>query len=177
MKDKAADLPIHHYFNLGDLSQAGSTVTVAAAGDELPRLAQWAGVEAVRKFAATVALRKLSQTRFTFEAELAADIVQNCVVTLDPLKTHIARHIARELLFAPRARPPAGELTLAAGDDDVPETIASLRYDLAAPLLEEFVLAVDPYPRKRGAAFAPPEEPPEAPASPFAVLKSLKGRG
>ena len=56
----------------------------------------------------------------------------------------------------------------------MPETIVSLDYDLAAPLLEEFALAIDPYPRKAGAAFAVPAEPDDAPESPFAVLKTLK---
>jgi len=174
MKDNT---PLHQFFDLGDLSQVGSTVEVAAHGDELARLARWAGVDTVRAFAATVSLRRISQSRFGFEADLDADIVQSCVITLEPVETHIARHIVRELLLAPRAEPAAGELTLSAGDDDVPEAIASLEYDLAAPLLEEFVLAIDPYPRKAGAAFAAPPEPDDAPETPFAVLKSLKKQG
>lgn len=174
MKDTTAAPPLHHFFDLGDLSQAGSVVAVVAGGDELARLAKWAGVDAVKRFAAEVTLHKLSQTRFGFEADLAADIVQSCVVTLEPIETHIARHLVRELHLAPKARPREGELTLAAGDDDVPETIASLHYDLAAPLLEEFVLAIDPYPRKEGATFTPPEAPEAAPESPFASLKHLK---
>jgi len=171
MKD---DTPLHHFFDLGDLTQAGSTVEVAARGDELARLARWAGVDAVRTFGATVSLRRMSQTRFGFEADLDADIRQSCVITLEPVQSHITRHVSRELLLAPHAEPQAGELTLSAGDDDVPEAIQSLEYDVAAPLLEEFVLAIDPYPRKAGAAFAPPQEPDDAPESPFAVLKSLK---
>ena len=171
MKDSS---PLHHRYDLGDLSQAGSVVTVRAGGDELARLAKWASVDAVRAFEGTVGLRRISRTHFEFEADLAADIVQTCVITLEPVETHIERHITRELLFAPRAQPEEGELTLAAGDDDVPETIMSLDYDLAAPLLEEFALAIDPYPRKAGAAFAVPAEPDDAPESPFAVLKTLK---
>ena len=174
MKDTS---PLHHLFDLGNLSLAGSVVTVQAGGDELARIAEWVGVEAVRAFGGTVTLRRISRTHFEFEADLEADIVQRCVVTLEPMEAHIARHIARELQFVPRAQPVEGELTLAAGDDDVPETITSLDYDLAAPLLEELVLAIDPYPRKAGAAFEAPAEPDDAPESPFAVLKSLKEQG
>lgn len=166
--------PLHHVFDLGDLSQAGANVTIRADKDELRRLAAWAGVDRVKALSAAVTLKKLSQTRFTFEADLDADIVQSCVVTLEPVETHLARRIVRKLHLAPNARPAAGELTLAAGDDDVPETISSLDYDLAAPLLEELVLAIDPYPRKEGAAFAAPAAPSEASESPFAVLKTLK---
>ncbi len=174
MSDESAEAPIRHFFYLGDLSQVGRQATVAAQGDELKHLAQWAGVSAVNAFSAGVALRRLTQTSFAFDADLEADIVQSCVVTLEPVASHIERHIARELHFTPRRRADQGELTLAAGDEDVPEEIASLDYDLAAPLLEEFVLAIDPYPRKEGAAFAVPQDPAGARQSPFAVLKSLK---
>jgi len=177
MKSDTPAPPLLRRFDLGDLSQAGSEVTVAADGDELARLATWAGVDAVRSFRATVSLRRISQTCFDFEADLDADIVQSCVVTLEPVQSHVARHVSRELLLAPDARPAAGELTLSAGDDDVPEAIDSLDYDLAAPLLEELVLAIDPYPRKAGAAFERPQEPGAAPDSPFAVLKTLKEQG
>jgi len=169
--------PIRHFFDLGDLSQAGSDVGVSVSGDDLVRLARWAGVDAVNAFIAVVELRRLSKTQFAFDAALDADIVQACVVTLEPVITHIARRFSRELHFSPRSRATGGVLTLAAGDEDVPEEIDNLNYDLAAPLLEEFLLAIDPYPRKEGAAFEPPPAVAEPPESPFAVLQSIKERG
>ena len=45
------------------------------------------------------------------------------------------------------------------------------------PLLEEFVLAIDPYPRAPGVEFAAPVDAEPRPESPFAVLKALKDRG
>lgn len=173
---KHIEPPLQHLFDLSDLSQAGAEVTVKAAPEDLPGLAAWAGVDSVKQFSAIVTLRRLSQTRFNFDANLTADVVQSCVVTLEPVESRISRQITRELQLAPRLPQEAGELTLAAGDDDVPETIASLDYDLAAPLLEEFALGIDPYPRKAGAAFTPPVEPDESQSSPFAVLKALKDR-
>ena len=50
------------------------------------------------------------------------------------------------------------------------------RYDLAAPLLEEFLLALDPYPRAPGVVFESPETGEVPPPNPFAVLKALKGK-
>ena len=170
MNDERA-VPISYFFDLGDLSQAGSRIEIVANGDDLARLARWASVDTVRAFGARVELCRLSRTRFSLEAELEADIVQSCVVTLDPVVTHIARQVTRELHFSPRPRAVGGELTLSAGDEDVPEEIASLDYDLAAPLLEELLLAIDPYPRKEGVTFEPPVQPAETPESPFAVLK------
>jgi len=174
---KHLDPPLQHHFDLGGLGQAETVVAVAAVAGQLPELARWAGVDAVSRFEATVTLRRLSQTRFSYEAELTADVVQACVVTLEPVPARISRTIARELQQAPRLPKEAGELTLSAGDDDVPETILGRDYDLAAPLLEEFVLAIDPYPRKAGVAFAPSDEGKETQQNPFAVLKTLKDRG
>jgi hypothetical protein len=64
------------------------------------------------------------------------------------------------------------ELAPGAGDDEAPEEIESTRYDVAGPVLEEFSLAIDPYPRAPGVAYEPP--PDEKPESPFAVLARLK---
>jgi hypothetical protein len=58
--------------------------------------------------------------------------------------------------------------------EEGPEEIQSLHYDLAVPVLEEYVLSLEPYPRRPGVAFTPKSEPSEPPESPFAVLKGLK---
>ncbi|MBG0810960.1 DUF177 domain-containing protein [Methylosinus sp. H3A] len=63
-------------------------------------------------------------------------------------------------------------------DDDAPDPLVDGRIDLGAIVAEFFALALDPYPRKPGARFAPPgeaaaeeEERPPAKASPFARLR------
>lgn len=174
---KTEPAPLEHFYDLGDLTQAGSDVRVEAAPETLPGLAAWAEVEAVKAFSAKVQMKRLGSNRFFFAADLDVDLVQACVVTLEPVESHISRHLERELQLAPKMPDAAGELTLSAGDEDVPETITNLNYDLAAPLLEEFSLAIDPYPRKEGAAFTPPQGAESAKESPFAVLKALKDRG
>ena len=60
------------------------------------------------------------------------------------------------------------------GEEEGPEEIESLHVDLAAPLLEEFTLALAPYPRRPGVEFTPPTEPSDGSESPFAALKALK---
>ena len=82
------------------------------------------------------------------------------------------------VLHRPRhPKVPDAELAPAAPDDDVPEELDSPRYDLAAPLLEELSLALDPYPRAPGEDFKAPEQPGGEIPNPFAVLKKLKDRG
>ena len=89
------------------------------------------------------------------------------------------RDFTRELHFTGTGRwaAPAAEVDLDLPDEEEPEEIESLHYDLAGPLLEEFLLALDPYPRRPGAEFTPQTEPSDGSLSPFAALKALKPGG
>lgn len=174
--------PLRRIYDLADLSEAGDEVTISTGDADLPRLAEWAGVDAMERFEGVVTLHRLSASRFHYRAVLNADVVQSCVVSLEPVQSHLERRFSRVLYLVPRVhRPGGGEqkseiLTLAAGDDEAPEEIESPRYDLAGPLLEELSLGIDPYPRAPGVEFAPPAGG-EDKASPFAVLRRLKGQG
>jgi len=172
-----SSMPLEEPYNLGRLGIAGDEIIVTARKDELSKLAHWAGIRSVESFSATVTLKRLSPSRFAYRADLHADIVQDCVVTLEPVRAVLNRTINRELHFseAPRLSP-GGEIVLdpVSNDDEIREEIPSLHYDLAGPLLEEFVLAIDPYPRAPGVTFAAPSQPSPPPESPFAVLKNLK---
>ena len=178
--------PLQRFYDLSDLSEAGDEAVVAANPADFPALAEWLGVDAVERFEATVTLRRLSPGRFLYEAVLVADVIQSCVVSLEPVRSHIERRFTRMLHVAPRlprGRKPepeeaGGVLTLAAGDEEVPEELESPRFDLAAPLLEELLLGIEPYPRAEGVTFEPPEGTAEpAKESPFAALKRLKEQG
>src|SRR5262249_55187485 len=103
---------------------------------------------------------------------------QACVVSLEPLVAPIAREFTRELHVTPaRAQVQEKDVIVSPAEDEIPEEIESLHYDLAGPLVEEFLLAIDPYPRRSGVEFAPPEAALGRPESPFAVLKGLKSGG
>jgi hypothetical protein len=170
--------PLQHFYDLADLSEAGAEVVVSAKPADLPTLAKWAGVDAVERFEGRVELRKLPAHRFTYDAALTADIVQSCVVTLEPVRSHLERNVSRTLHLSHTSRRLAEpEPVWSPADDEAPEEIQSPRYDLAAPLLEEFVLSIDPYPRAPGVAFEPPADKVEPAESPFAALKVLKKPG
>ena len=168
-------LPLSHLYNLNRLGQAGDEVSFSAADEDRAALARFAGVSRVDLFAARIVLRKPAANRFQLEFTLEADIVQDCVVSLAEVPSHIERRFIRVLNFDPglkRAKDRPDEDFLQ--EDDRPEDIDSLHYDLAAPLIEEFVLAIDPYPRAPGVAFEGPKATQAPPESPFAVLKGLK---
>jgi len=169
--------PISLLYELGRLSLAGDQVVIAPSADELARIARWADVDVVEAFEARIDLRKISPAHFVIDAELNADIVQSCVVTLTPLRAHIARKFTRDLFLSPAAQRPASktiDIEPMPVDEDGREEIDSLRYDLAVPVLEELVLAIDPYPRVPGVTFEPPRDETDSPEHPFAALKGLK---
>jgi len=171
--------PFECNYDLGGLGRSGAEVPVQAGPEALAAIARWADIRAVESFGTKIELRKHSADRFSLDAMLIAEVVQDCVVTLEPVKTRIERHVHRELHLVRHVRMKPGEvipLGPGAGDDEAPEEIDSPFYDLAAPLLEEFSLALDPYPRAPGVEFALPAEAGPAKENPFAVLKSLKNR-
>lgn len=173
-------LPLNHLYNLGRLGNAGDAVAFSAEPEQRAAIAGWSGVLSVESFAVAVDIKKLGPARFGLEFRVTADITQACVVTLEPVPAHMEQLFARELQFVGQARrkPSEGEsapdLVLDSGEEEGPEEIESLHYDLAGPALEEYVLGLEPYPRAPGVEFQPPGEGPQAPQSPFAVLKGLK---
>lgn len=178
-------LPFEQFFNLGRLSQAEQTVMLAPDSAQRAQIAAWAGVETIKSLTAKIDLRKQSASQFLVNFKLRAEIGQNCVATLEPVSSFISKEFNRLLNFSharslieSRVDPVAHPTILDLSEEEGPEEIESLRYDLAGPVLEELVLAIDPYPRK--AIFQPPTEPEgtddPAAQSPFAVLKSLKSR-
>ncbi len=170
-------LPLERVYDLGRLSEAGDEIVISPGPDELVALAAWAEVASIERFVATIDLTRTSIGRFQYEAKIEADLTQECVVTLEPVKAHIETQFNRELHLTRVGRhtiPDTQILAVGTGDDDAPELINTPHFDLAGPLLEEFSLAIDPYPRAPGAAFESVDDPDGRPENPFAVLKSLK---
>jgi uncharacterized metal-binding protein YceD (DUF177 family) len=173
-------LPLSHVYNLARLGHAGDAVNFAATPEERDALARWSGVAAVEGLSVKIDLRKLSASRFALDIAMAADVIQSCVVSLAPVPAHIERQFSRELHFAGPVRrgtkaDESEPVTITDPDEDEPaEEISSLHYDLAGPVLEEYVLSLDPYPRAKGAEFGVKPAPEDRPESPFGALKSLK---
>ena len=177
-------LPLNHSYNLARLGNAGDDVRFAASETERAALAKWAGIVSVEKLDVRVQIKKLEANRFGLAFELAAEVTQSCVVSLEPVPGKIARAFSRELVFVgpPRHKPAKAESEAVVEfnpdeggeEEEGPEEITSLHFDLAAPALEEFVLSLEPYPRKQGVEFTPKTGDSDPPPSPFAVLKGLK---
>ncbi|MBX9758978.1 MAG: DUF177 domain-containing protein [Beijerinckiaceae bacterium] len=132
--------------------------------------------------------------------QVRATVTQECVVTLEPFDTDVVEDVDVRFASAPppaapepkggermsrrrasqiemerHAAPAAAPVFPQHEEDDPPDTIVDGKIDLGALAAEFMALALDPYPRKPGAQFAPVEaEPPERDPSPFAGLARLK---
>ena len=176
---RAPGLPLAHSYNLARLGNAGDEVVITADADQCAAIARWAGIVALGSFEARIGISKLGVSRFGLAYRLTADVVQACVVTLEPVDSRMDHSFTRELHFIGPVRhkqldDDSGSELVLDSEEEGPEEIESLHYDLAGPLLEEFVLSLEPYPRRPGVEFSPQTEALERPESPFAVLKGLK---
>jgi hypothetical protein len=106
---------------------------------------------------------------------------QTCVVTLEPVENAIEEGV--DLVFVPPSAlgPVANEVNLGTEALDPPEALVDGVVDLGAVATEFLMLGIDPYPRKPGAVFEPPQSA-DAGSQPFAALAALRsgrdrGRG
>ncbi|PHP66887.1 metal-binding protein [Zhengella mangrovi] len=172
--------PVSWRVHVARLPDKGMPVTWAADEESRAALAAEHGLEAVDAFAVDLLVTRWKKDGVRVTGTVTADIVQLCVVTLDPLKNHIEEEI--NAVFVPegsrlaRMEDPSGEILVDAEGEDAPEPFAGDSVDVGALAEEHFELAIDPYPRKPDAHLPQDVEPqPEDKPNPFAKLAVLKG--
>ncbi len=132
------------------------------------------GLLGLRKLRFVGALRPEGRQDWRLEGTLGATVVQESVVSLEPVTTRIDEPVARRYLAA-FEDPEAGEHEMP--EDDTAEALPAA-LDLWAVLLEALSLALPPYPRAEGEELGetvvtqPGTEPLTGErAKPFAALK------
>jgi uncharacterized metal-binding protein YceD (DUF177 family) len=164
-------------FRVDELSPGGSTVTLTADAAERAALARRFGLLALHALTATVRIAPRPGSRggrsVKLEGSFEAEVEQECVVTLEPVRSVIADKFV--LRFAEHAAPDDTDVTLDAESEDPPEPLVDGAFDLGEAVAELVALAIDPYPRAPGAVFEVPAEEAgqEERTSPFAVLRRL----
>ncbi|MDJ0513574.1 MAG: DUF177 domain-containing protein [Methyloceanibacter sp.] len=124
-------------------------------------------------------LREGRGQRVHLTGRLRADVVQTCVVSLEPVPAVIDVPVEAEFwppekiaVLHERAEDPAQ-----VGEADWPEPISGDAIDLGPLVYETLATALDPYPKKTGAQFdwTDAKQGAETPKNnPFAALKDLK---
>ena len=145
-------------------AMAGGEVVreIEAKAEERQALAVRLKLVAINQLKATVRLWRLDGSRkVRVRGRLWADVVQSCVVSLEPVPAQVDEEFGA--LFAPlslieaeRADGVLGDLVLDpfAIDEDLPEPIAEGGIDIGELTAQHLSLALDPYPRRPGVVFA-----------------------
>lgn len=190
MTDSPSDTPAHdtsgdsalprRIVRLTGLSTRSDTpfeLTPDAAGRR--GVADALGIVAVRKLRLDGRLIPEGRADWRLEATLGATVVQDCVVTLDPVTTRIDEEVLRRYL-ADLPMPEPGEIEMP--EDDTVEALPAT-LDLAEVMIEALALALPPYPRVTGAAPGDTvvTEPGKVPLTdegmrPFAGLRDLRDK-
>jgi uncharacterized metal-binding protein YceD (DUF177 family) len=171
--------PFSRLFRVDALPAEGQSVTIEAGPEERAALAALNRLPAIASLAATFAARRSGRGGVHLTGEVHAEVTQLCVVSLEPFAATVDEPV--DVRFAPAAETGAArrggegvaEEVVEFGDEDPPDPIVDGRLDLGALAAEYFALGLDPYPRKPGVAFTPPE-PQDGADSPFAALGKLK---
>ncbi|MBU8540248.1 YceD family protein [Falsiroseomonas tokyonensis] len=151
-----------------------------ARPEEGSALAARFGIPAVPRLEAQLTLVPGTDGTTRLQGRLQADVVQECVVTLEPVAQRV--DVPIDLLLLPEGTPATDD------DPESPDEIETSGgvVDLGEVVAEQLALALDPYPRAPDAAIPPELEgdalepapdmddtPPERP-NPFAALARLK---
>ncbi|MEO0945572.1 MAG: DUF177 domain-containing protein [Pseudomonadota bacterium] len=140
-------------------------------------LAETLGIEAIRKLRFTGTIAPEADADLTLTATLGATVVQDCVVTGEPVTTRIDEPLQRRYL-AEMELPAGDEIEMP--DDDTAEPLPD-ELDLSEVMAEALALLLPPWPRAEGVepVNLTVTEPGKTPmsdddAKPFAGLKALK---
>jgi uncharacterized metal-binding protein YceD (DUF177 family) len=158
---------------LDEIPETGLRLDLEADAPTRAAVAAAVAVNEVPRLAASFDLARHGRERMHVVGTVSAQVLQTCVVTLDPVENQIEEGI--DLVFvAPSALgPAANEVNLEAEAVEPPETLIDGVVDLGAVATEFLMLAIDPYPRKPGAVFEPPQNA-DAGSHPFAALAALR---
>ncbi len=180
---KDDETPFSYLVKVGHISANPVEVTISANADERAGLAKLWSILDVKALSATFEVRRWKRDGVRLKGRVTADIVQACVVTLDPVESHIDEPV--EVIFVPEgsklARLPtateSGEMLLDPDGPDAPEIFAGDSIDAGEVAAEHVALAIDPYPRKSDVDFGghiESTDKDDRKPSPFAVLKDWK---
>lgn len=141
--------PLHHPVPISDLLR-GDVVKVAIDADAKERraLAEFLDIPEVKSLVARLKVRAEPGRRFVLDGTVTADLIQSCVVTLDPVEARVDGPIRRVYVDTP---PSEEDTDLDPFNDDAPDLIDNGMVDAGAAVCEYIALEMPPYPRAKHA--------------------------
>jgi uncharacterized metal-binding protein YceD (DUF177 family) len=152
------------------LPEGGTEMAIAATPAECAALARRFSLLALDWLEAALRLEWVAGRLLRLEAMLSAEVVQACVVTLEPVRSQVEDRFV--LLYGTAAETSD---VMMREDEEVLEPIVDGRIDVGEAVAQQLALAIDPFPRAPGAVA--PSAPGEGMASPFAALAKWRKKG
>jgi len=171
------------------LPDSGQNERLTATVNECAALARRFDIVEIRWLKAHAVLTRTDRSRgVALEVSFEAEVVQSCIVTLEPVVQQVAERFS--IRFLPADRVAAWEEAhIRMGEEgelvdpdapDPPELLVGNTLDVGEAIAEHLALALAPYPRAPGAEFQIPAEPepeePEKRPNPFAILQTRRDK-
>lgn len=171
-----------HPVKVSTLSASLTNLHLEADARALEALARQWNVTEVRSLKAELQIARWKKDGVRIKGRVMADLVQECVVTLEPVENHIDEPV--EATFVPDGSKLARALTIETAEmvvdpdaPDAPDIFIGDTIDIGQTVAEHAAMAIDPYPKKPGAAFPDHIESTDKDdkrPNPFAALKDWK---
>lgn len=170
--------PLDWTYDLAALGERALRENRVASAAEREAIARVLDISSCEALSARFDLVPAGEGRYVrLTGTLEADVIQACIITLEPVGAHISEAFSAEF-WAPEdigASDPTVEHSVLEGEDREP--MAGVRIEVGRVVFETLSAALDPYPRKSGAEFNWQDSKEGAgadPQNPFAVLQKLK---
>lgn len=182
MSDRSRAANAAHMIRPDHLPQDGQNVRVSLGERERASLASRLGILAVERFEAEIVATPWRRHGAAVRGWLKALVVQESVVTLEPVRQTIEERVDLTFLpegsqAAPSRSSDAVEIELDPEGEDLPDVFEGDSVNLDAALEEVLALAIDPYPREAAERFEAGDDEEaveDEKVSPFAALAALK---
>lgn len=151
MKDRQDIGPEFSRIVAADRMEAVETLEIVADGAERAALARRFGLDSLDALTASVTLTKFGdRRRVRLSANFSADVLQSCVVTLEPAPSRIEDSFV--LVYDEDAGGPAEAETVVLLKGQIsPAPWSGVVIDVGEAVAEHLALALDSYPRATGA--------------------------
>lgn len=167
-------IPISRIVRRDEVPDQGIEVEIRADADTCKALADFADIPDVESFSARLTVAPWRRRGLSVRGEVEADVVQTCVVTLEPVRNHLREDVDVDYLPQDQ-RAPAPEEVVDPEAEDI-EPLVAERIDVGALAVEHLVLGLDPYPRRSGVVFEAETDADSEAEKPFAKLAALRDR-
>jgi len=156
-----------------DAGAAEQTFNLSADAAQRAAIAKTLGLPSLQRLDARVRLRPWLDGA-ELRGDWSADVTYACGVSLEDFDAALKGDFTVRIVPAGSPHAPASDLEISVDPDqpDPPDVSESATIDLAAYVTEHLALEIDPFPRKPGVEFTPPEGARES--SPFDILARLK---